>query len=474
MKISFNTQTEAKQDECTIVVIGKNEDISRSGLRQKDELFFQQELMKNKSLIELNDYGRLTVVAKIPEGTEHWQINERLRRKGYSIFRTLEKYQVKKVGIVAFDVEMAYLLLEGLYLSSYQFNKYFKKPTKQYLEEIILRFNADAAIVTSLINEAKAVFNARNYVNEPVITLTAPVFAEQIKKDCEETGCTVSIYGKEWIEKENMNGLLAVNKGSVDPPRFTIIEWKPADAVNSQPIVLVGKGIVFDTGGLSLKTSSYMETMKADMGGAAGVVGAMQAIAKNKLKKHVVALIPSTDNRPGGNAYVPGDVIKMRNGIFVEVLNTDAEGRMILADALDYAKKYKPSLVIDMATLTGAANMALAEHAVVALGTAKDHYFHLMEKIGLDVCERIVRFPFWDDYNDFIKSDIADIKNVGGPTAGSITAGKFLAHFIDYPWMHLDISGSAFVKKTLNYKGKGGTGFGVRLLYNFIKELDVS
>jgi len=431
-------------------------------------------LEKKKLLVELNVYGNLTVVVKIPEGVDQWLINERMRRKGYTVFRMLEKVKCKSVSIVSFDHAKTYMLLEGMYLSSYQFNKYFKNPAKQYLEELVLKFDAKEHKISSLINEANAIFNARDYVNEPVITLTAPVFAEQIKRDCEAVGCTVTVHGKEWIESENMNGLLAVNKGSLDPPRFTIIEWKPQDAVNKKPIVLVGKGIVFDTGGLSLKTSTYMETMKADMGGAAGVVGAMQVIASNKLDKHVVALIPSTDNRPGGNAYVPGDVIKMRNDVFVEVLNTDAEGRMILADALDYAKEYNPMLVLDMATLTGAANMALAEHAVVALGTADDSVFQLIDQTGLDVCERIVRFPFWDDYEDFIKSDIADIKNVGGPTAGAITAGKFLAHFIDYPWVHLDISGSAFVKKTINYKGKGGTGFGVRLLYNFIKNLRVS
>jgi leucyl aminopeptidase len=262
-----------------------------------------------------------------------------------------------------------------------------------------------------------------------------------------------------------------VNKGSIDPPTFTIVEYKPEKAINKKPIVLVGKGVVYDTGGLSLKpTPASMDVMKSDMAGAACVVGAIYLAAMQKLKVHVIALIPATDNRPGMNAYTPGDVITMYDGTTVEVLNTDAEGRMILADALAYSNKYKPELVIDAATLTGAAVKAIGTRASVIMGNADDKVFQALEKSGQDVHERVVRLPFWDDYATEIKSTIADLKNLGGPNAGMITAGKFLDHFVKSPYIHMDIAGPAWLDGKEDYKGQGGTGTGIRLLYNFLKK----
>jgi leucyl aminopeptidase len=258
--------------------------------------------------------------------------------------------------------------------------------------------------------------------------------------------------------------------GSIDDPTFTIMEWKPKNAKNKSPIVLIGKGIVFDTGGLSLKpTANSMDLMKIDMGGAGTVIGAMQAIASNKLPIHVIALTPATDNRPSGNAYAPGDVITMHDGTTVEVLNTDAEGRLILADALSFAKKYKPELVIDLATLTGSAVAAIGHYGIVSMheGAEKEHA--RLKEAGDYTHERLAEMPFWSDYDELIQSDIADIKNLGGPHAGAITAGKFLAHFADYPWIHLDIAGPSYTQAKYGYRGKGATGMGVRLLYQFIK-----
>lgn len=212
-----------------------------------------------------------------------------------------------------------------------------------------------------------------------------------------------------------------------------------------------------------------MTIMKADMGGGAAVAGAMYAIAKNKLPVHVIGLVPATDNRLNNNAYVPGDVVTMHSGKTVEVLNTDAEGRMILADALSYAQKYKPELVIDLATLTGASMRALGHIGTAAMGTAEKNSMEQLKSSGEEVYERIAEFPFWDEYGDMIKSDIADIKNIGGPVAGSITAGKFLEHFTDYPWIHLDIAGPAILDGKDAYRTKGGSGVGVRLLYNFFR-----
>ncbi len=197
----------------------------------------------------------------------------------------------------------------------------------------------------------------------------------------------------------------------------------------------------------------------------------MYAIAKSKLPVHVIALVPSTDNRPGGDAYTPGDVITMMSGHTVEVLNTDAEGRLILADALHFAKKYKPELVMDFATLTGAAAMAVGSYGIVSMGTAGEAMRSKLRDSGNAVYERLAEFPYWDEYDDLIRSDIADMKNIGGPVAGAITAGKFLQRYTDYPWMHFDIAGPSFVHSPSSYRGKNGTGVGVRLLYEFFKSV---
>jgi leucyl aminopeptidase len=228
---------------------------------------------------------------------------------------------------------------------------------------------------------------------------------------------------------------------------------------------------VYDTGGLSLKPTKSMDTMKCDMAGSAAVSAALCAVATAKLPVHLMALIPATDNRPGGNAYVPGDVITMFDGTTVEVLNTDAEGRLILADALAYAKKFDPELVIDFATLTGSAVAAIGSQGAVAMEAKASEAFIKLQKHGEQVCERLVQFPFWDEYRDMLKSEIADLKNIGGPEAGAITAGKFLEHFTDYPYIHVDIAGPAYLERRDNYRGLGGTGFGVRLLFDYFSKM---
>ncbi|MFL5729672.1 MAG: leucyl aminopeptidase family protein, partial [Cytophagaceae bacterium] len=232
----------------------------------------------------------------------------------------------------------------------------------------------------------------------------------------------------------------------------------------------VGKGVVYDTGGLSLKPSESMSMMKCDMAGAAAVAATIYALAKNKIPLHVIGLIPATDNRPGENAITPGDVITMLSGGTVEVLNTDAEGRLILADALTYAARYKPQLVIDLATLTGSALRAIGKEGIVFMGNAAEKTKKSFSDSGYEVYERLVEFPLWEEYGKQNESDIADIKNLGSGEAGAITAAKFLEHFVDYDWMHLDIAGMAFLGGTDYYRGKNGTGVGVRLLYNFLKK----
>ncbi|MBZ0242378.1 MAG: leucyl aminopeptidase family protein, partial [Bacteroidales bacterium] len=311
---------------------------------------------------------------------------------------------------------------------------------------------------------------ARDLVNEPLNKLSAVDLAEQISTKFRAVGGKAEVFNKQKIEALKMGGLLSVNKGSIDPPTFTILEWKPENAKNSKPIVLVGKGVVYDTGGLSLKPSNAMDTMKCDMGGAATVAASIFAVASAKLPLHVIALVPATDNRPDGNAYVPGDVITMFDGTTVEVLNTDAEGRLILGDALTYAKKFSPEIVFNFATLTGSAARAIGSQGIVAMEVKAADLFCDLAKSGNIVHERLVKFPMWDEYSEQLKSEIADLKNIGGPEGGAITAGKFLEHFTDYPFVHFDIAGPAFIDKRDSYRGIGGTGIGVRLMFHYLNE----
>ena len=361
---------------------------------------------------------------------------------------------------------------EGLILANYKFTKYFSKEaeSKNKLSEVILSDEISDSKTTELWNTCKVVYWTRDLVNEPVSYLTAVKLAEEISIAGDEAGFSVNVLHKAQIEALKMGGLLGVNRGSMDPPTFTIAEYKHPKAVNKKPIVLVGKGVVYDTGGLSLKpTPGSMDCMKSDMAGAAAMAGTIYLAALQKLKIHLVVLIPATDNRPGMDAYTPGDILTMHNGTTVEVLNTDAEGRLILADALAYSDKYKPEVVIDAATLTGAAVRAIGTHASIVMGNADDSFFKELEDAGNEVHERVVRFPFWDEYLKEMKSSIADLKNIGGGNAGMITAGKFLEHFVKSPYIHMDVAGPTWLDAKEDYRPKGGTGSGVRLLYQFLK-----
>ena len=398
--------------------------------------------------------------------------HEQLRVHGSKILSSLNK-NVKDLALYGDDKKVLHVL-EGLMLSSYQYLRFFKEADKKAhaLQTIHVSDEVSDKKIAELKSVVKAVFWARDKVNDPVSHLNALQLSEAISALGVEAGFSVQVLEKTQIESLKMGGLLAVNKGSIDPPTFTIMEYKPEKPINKHPIVLVGKGVVYDTGGLSLKpTPGSMDCMKSDMAGAACMAGTIYLAALQKLKVHVIGLIPATDNRPGLNAYAPGDVITMFDGSTVEVLNTDAEGRMILADALSYAAKYKPELVIDAATLTGAALRAIGTKASVIMGNASKEVFEKLEECGEEVHERVVRFPFWDDYLEEMKSSIADLKNIGGPNAGMITAGKFLEHFVKAPYVHMDIAGPAWLDAKEDYKGQGGTGAGIRLLYTYLKKM---
>ncbi len=364
----------------------------------------------------------------------------------------------------------AAVFLESIFLLNYSFDKYQKQKKPRFK----ISFKKNSFFKKEII---EGVFLARDLVNEPLSFLTAKQLSKEIQKLSKTAGFNLKVFNQKKIESLGMGGVLNVNKGSVNPPTFNIISYLPKKN-KKNPIVLVGKGVMYDTGGLSLKsTPNSMDCMKSDMGGAATVIGAIYAISKMKLNINIIGLIPAVENRPGGNAYVPGDIVTMMNGSSVEVLNTDAEGRMILADALHYAKKYNPKLVIDVATLTGAAVRAVGKYGIVAMGNANSKMFNDLINCGDLVSEQVAVQPFWDDYSKELESSIADLKNIGSAEAGHITAGKFLEHFTKkdnnncYPWIHLDIAGTAFLQSEYFLHPKGGTGSGVRLLCEFLRTI---
>lgn len=467
------------KDDANIIILGRSDTDFSNYLNEDSEIKYVRERVKSeKQITVLNQYKRtLFILALKDDKKEISQNLEEARKAANSLHQILVDLDIKAISIHDAGLTPKHMLAftEGLALSYYRFSKYFTKQEKKetLLESVsILSDGVSDKDLVKLDAVIAAVSFTRNLVNEPLSYLTAEKLAEEISMAGEETGFTTEVFNKKKIESLRMGGLLAVNKGSIDPPTFSILEWKPEKAMNKKPYVLVGKGVVYDTGGLSLKpTHDSMDYMKCDMGGAAAVAGTFHALAKAKLPVWVIGLVPATDNRPDGNAYVPGDVIEMHNGSTVEVLNTDAEGRMILADALSYAKQYDPELVIDLATLTGAAHYAIGTYGIVGMGNASDEVMQSLKESGNNTFERIAEFPFWEDYAELLKSDIADMKNIGGGIAGAITAGKFLEKFTDYPYIHLDIAGPAYNKKAYNYRGKGGSGVGVRLLFDFFDQL---
>lgn len=393
---------------------------------------------------------------------------EKMRLAGNNIRKQLDK-KADNLTIVG-NGASTLALVEGFVLSNYQFLKYFKEAAdmKYALAGVEVKGDFTAKQISDLNNTVKAVYWARTMVNEPTSFLTATQLAKEIAVLGKEANFSVNILERQAIEDLKMGGLLAVNKGSVEQPTFTVIEYKPANPINKKPIVLVGKGVVYDTGGLSLKpTAGSMDSMKSDMGGAACMAGTIYAAALNEVNVHVIGLIPATDNRPGGDAYAPGDVITMFDGTTIEVLNTDAEGRMILADAIAYATQYDPQVIIDAATLTGAALVVAGDMASCIMGNDEQTIDAIIAS-GYNVHERLAKLPFWDDYKDLLKSNIADMKNIGGRFAGTITAGKFLEHFAKAPYVHMDIAGPAWMDAPRDYKGNGGTGSGVRTLVDFL------
>lgn len=412
---------------------------------------------------------------------------ERLRRAGaqaaravshaskLAVYCPLDEH-VRKIPAVSFP-DAVTAMAEGALLALYKYDAFVGKKKQEkstQLSEILIatvdegfQSRMKDAIQHALVL-AEAVEYARNLSNAPANVLHPEALAREAVALGKKLLVNTVVLNRSEIATNKMGGLLAVNRGSEHEPRFIVMEYNDKKR-RLKPWVLVGKGITFDSGGLSIKPASAMEDMKTDMSGAAVVLATIMAAAKLKLPLRIVGLIPVTDNMTGGAAMCPGDIITMSDGSTVEVLNTDAEGRLILADALVYAQRYKPAGVIDVATLTGAIVVALATHATGMMGTDAD-MMNALREAGERCHERVWELPLYEEYGTMLESDVADMKNVAGRWGGAITAAAFLRHFAgDAPWVHLDIAGTSTFEKATDYHPKGATGIGVRLLTEFLR-----
>lgn len=444
-------------------------------LSKKELDLVKQRREKSKDLVEAFDRlpYRLYVVgfdSELPAP----EAQEQLRRSAAKVLAMLQHDSAAEVAVSGAGTlpEEVAAFVEGLTLADYSFDR-FRTKDQYHLGRVVI----DSVYLKPEELEASVrlwnrIYWCREWVNLPVADLSAPGFADElaaIAADLDDVSCTVM--DKRQIESLRMGGLLAVNRGSVDEPRFVVLEYKPAAAAHEQPIALVGKGVMYDTGGLNIKPDEYMREMKSDMAGAATMASVLFAAADNRLPVHLVALLPMTDNRPGFNAYAADDILTMYDGQTVEVVNTDAEGRLILADAIAYAaKNYQPRLIVDAATLTGAAVRAISTFGIAVMQQDAPNPLTMMKLVGEQVYERLVEFPMWKEYDAMIDSDVADMKNCGPGEAGTITAGKFLARFAHgTPYIHLDIAGVAFFSKAQDYYRPGASGYAIRMLYAFLQ-----
>jgi len=372
------------------------------------------------------------------------------------------------------ETEAAKAIAESAVLASYRFDTYKSEKQACTIERVVV---ADAkSLVKDAISEGemlgKVTIKARELINTPAETATPEYVASYAAKMAVDAKLICHVLKKKDLERLGMQGVLSVGQGSSRDPCFVVLEHKGYSS--SKTIVVVGKGVTFDSGGLSLKPAQSMETMKEDKSGAAAVIGCLEACSRLKLKHHVIGLIPLVENMPSGSSFKPGDIVTTMSGKTIEILNTDAEGRVILADALHYAKRFKPQAVIDLATLTGACIVALGTSVSGIMGTDKELVERLVaagEKTG----ERLWQLPLYEEYAELIKSDYADMKNVtsnvpGGSSAGTISAAMLLKNFTDYPWAHIDITGPAWSDSEKGYLSKGATGVGIRLLVQFLMD----
>ncbi len=436
---------------------------------------------KNTSLQAYNNDGniRRIILSGLGE-SDNFSLHS-IRMASATASKYLSNYKVKSPAVHLAHLgnfsaaQIAQSIIEGMELSLYKFDNYFSdKDDKRFVLDKLTFFCDDKKWLAAGkegaqigIDVAGGVNEARDLGNAPANEIYPETLAKRAMQLGKEFGFKVTVLDKRKITSAKMAGLLAVNQGSVKPPTFIIMEYKGGKA-GEKPVVLVGKGVTFDTGGISLKPGAGMSDMKTDMHGSATVIGTMRAVAAAKLPINLVGLVPATDNMPSGSAILPGDIITYSNGISVEIDNTDAEGRLILADALIYAAKYKPQAVIDLATLTGACMIALGHYTSGMMGTSRELLGRIGEA-GKRTREHVCELPLHEEYEEQLKSNVADLVNVGGRPAGAITAGLFLKRFAgDLPWVHMDIAGTGILPKATALNPRGASGVGVRLLFDML------
>ncbi|MCJ7578700.1 MAG: leucyl aminopeptidase [candidate division Zixibacteria bacterium] len=415
---------------------------------------------------------------------------EKLRQAFASACRRAKELRIKSFSTMVFPADLkgmdlakvSQAMAEGILLSNYQMDQYKTTKEEESLESFTIveedREKIEAIEKGAALGEvfAEATNFARGLANQPSNILTPARLSLEAKKLAKEDNLRCEILSLPQIKRLKMNSFLAVASGSKEPPKLIILEYRPDERLAKKKkydtLVLVGKGITFDAGGLSLKTTEEMLEMKGDMTGGAVVMSTIAGSAKLKLPLNLIGIIPAAENLPSGSALKIGDIITSYSGKTIEILNTDAEGRLILADALSYAKVFKPDAILDIATLTSAIKIALG---TVCAGVFGNHekLKSKMIQAGQKTGERVWELPLWDDYQEFIKSDLADIKNVGGKPGAAIIAARFLQNFVgNYPWVHVDIAGVDFSEKERPYIPKGAIGFGARLLLQFLRDWD--
>jgi len=409
----------------------------------------------NRSTIELQQLGG-QVISKFKNNSD------------INIFFNSEEHKYEN---------MFYNFFLGATLKKYSFLKYKtsipekKKDNLKNLNFIVKNKNFFLSLKKKISSLASSVFFTRDLVSEPPNILNPERFVREIKK-LSSLGIKIVVYDLNKLKRLGMNAIIGVSQGSKSLPFFVTMEWRPKNATNKKPLSFIGKGVCFDTGGISLKPAKFMEDMKYDMAGAGAVVGLMRSVALSKIKKYVVGAVALVENMPSGSAQRPGDIVKSYSGKTIEILNTDAEGRLLLADAIHYVEKhYNPDLIVDLATLTGAMVVSLGNE-YAGIFSNNDNLANKLIKSGEVEGEKLWRFPLHKNYDELMNSEIADVQNInysGG--AGSITAAQFLQRFIskNTSWAHLDIAGMAWTKKDLDIIPKGATGFGVKLLTNFVE-----
>lgn len=434
---------------------------------------------------QTNNKIKASRVMLVGLGNKEKTSNETMRQAVASAILNLKNTTHQNIALLVPSVSdmqrqnIGQIFSETIILTTYEFNRHKreKKNSFAFKQIIILTAKRDLKNIANSVKTgeiiARSVCVARDLANEPGNLMTPSTLAQSARDIALKHKLTCQILEEKDMKKLGMGALLGVAKGTEEPAKFIILDYKPKKLLTKTnkkipTIILIGKGLTFDSGGLSLKPSQNMDEMKFDMAGGAVAIAAIQAVAQLDLPVRLISLIPSTENMPSGSAQRPGDIVRAMNGKTIEILNTDAEGRLILADALVYAKKYNPDLVIDFATLTGAIIVALG-NKVAGLFSNNEKLSQVLIKSGETTGERVWPMPLFEEYFDQIKGDMADIKNTGGKEAGSITAAKFLEQFVDFPWAHLDIAGTASTSQSKFYQTKGASGFGIRLIIEAIK-----